>query len=103
VFSPQRKALFRAYQHVYERLTLPSPVLRHYTVSYDWSVVSAGSGGVAAAIGHVAGIHTTYGLVLAALDASLPAARVTQTMERLAKALRRDHYRLLLPSPGAVS
>jgi hypothetical protein len=26
----QRKALMRAYQEVYDRLTMPSPILRHF-------------------------------------------------------------------------
>ena len=139
----QRKALLRAYQHVYDRLTLPSPVLRHYVASYDavemptFAAAGGGGGGSAgggpraprggSSIGHVAGIHTTcvsssssaaataaapsplpasparrYGLVLAALDAALPESRAIAAVEALAKALRRDHYRLLVPVPGTL-
>jgi hypothetical protein len=56
----------------------------------------------AGVVSTIAGISTTYGLVLAAFDASVAWASVTGHMERLAKALRREHDRLLLPAPGQL-
>lgn len=129
----QRKALFRAYQHMYDRLTRPSPILRHAVSTFHlaapgttsaaamsssavfgaptpsggstaaFSGTSAASGsGEAGLLSTIAGIHTTYGLVLAAFDGTVAFPNITTHMEKLAKILRREHERLLLPSPGVL-
>lgn len=119
----QRKALLRAYQHVYERLmTLTSPGhpgLRHFVASFPAFLQaqaqqaqgqqSSGSSGrqadatAKAGIIHVAGLHSTYGVLLASFDGTLGHAEVPGALERLAKALRAENDRLLLTHPGVVS
>lgn len=93
----QRKALLRAYQATYDRLTaVPAPAqLRHCVSTFGgWEGASV--------VAHVAGIHTTNAILVAALDGSVPSDRVAAAMEKLAKAVKRDHDKLLLPAPGTL-
>jgi hypothetical protein len=90
----QRKALLRAYQVCYDRLTATVPPLRHCVSSF---------GGWEGSIAHVAGIHTTNALVLCAFDGSVATDRVTVATEKLAKAVKRDHDKVLLPAPGTLN
>jgi First Longin domain of FUZ, MON1 and HPS1/Second Longin domain of FUZ, MON1 and HPS1 len=89
----QRKALLRAYQVIYDRLTSTNPPLRHAVSTF---------GGWDGCIGHIAGIHTTSAIMLCAFDPSVTADKVTVLTEKLAKAVKKDHDKLLLPSPGVL-
>lgn len=104
----QRKALQRAYQRVYDRLLLTSPPLRHSVSSF--SAIDGGGGGGGggagageAAIAHIAGLHTTNAILLAAFDAGIDQSKVPDAMERLAKAIKRDHDKLLLGTPATLA
>jgi hypothetical protein len=95
----QRKALLRAYQAAYDRLTAPGgPPARYALASFAAAapVAAAAATWPGAALCHVAGIHTTNALAFAAFDGSVPASRVAALMEKLAKLLKSDHARLLI-------
>jgi hypothetical protein len=121
----RRKALLRAYQHVYDELTLPTPILRHFVSSFAWPRLSparqqaqahgpsmsepsgpiggeAGPGSVQSTemAGHISGLHTTNAILMAVLDGSVASDRVVNAMERLAKVLKKEHGRLLALTPG---
>ena len=114
-FSPvfvehvQRKALLRAYQTVYDRLTAPGPPARYAIASFASAAgppppgaAPLAGGWRGAAISHVAGIHTTSALAFAAFDGSVPPDRVAAALEKLAKLLKREHERILITSPGVL-
>jgi len=88
----QRKALLRAYQHVLDCLVATTPPVRHAISTY-YGLES---------VGHVAGIHTTNAILLAAFDPTVVPDKVAAALEKLAKAVRRDHDKLLMPSPSAL-
>jgi len=93
----QRKALLRAYSIIYDRLTgavaPAAPPMRHVISSYSGLE----------ALATIAGLHTTNAIVLCAFDATQPPERIPSLTERLAKLVRRDHDKVLIPSPGVLA
>jgi hypothetical protein len=69
---------------------------------YPSHVMQVGSFHGAEGIGHIGGLHTTAALLLAVFEPIVAAANVTGHLEKLAKAIKRDHDKLLLPQPGVL-
>lgn len=118
-----RKALLRAYQRIYERLTMPTPVLRHVVASYSGGMLAEHAAGAATVNGSattdtgrsggggglrgspiivttLAGIHTTNSIIIAAFDQTANVDGLCPAMEQLSKQLRRDNDRLFMMLPG---
>jgi hypothetical protein len=111
----RRKALLRAYGRLYARVTGSAPSLRHAMASFAGGAlngsVGGGEGGPASSsssssssssplVCTVAALHTTQAIILAAFDGFATPEEVPGEMENLAKALKRDHDRLLMAAPA---
>ena len=96
----KRKALLRAYQRIYERLSAVStPNVRHAASSFmggsfDERGRFSSENSAASIIAHVAGVNTNQSVLLCSFDTAVDSTKVPVLSEKLLKALRRDHDRL---------
>ena len=114
----RRKSLLRAFAHVFDAITAPVPLVRHYTAGFslpaDATEPPAASADAPVTVLAVAGLQTSQCLLLAAWgvlgDAAaaanfqhLPTDKIPGLMEKAVKTIRASQDRLLmLPGPGVI-